>query len=214
MMHSLCSKRPWVALVGAFAFGLLTTLVSLAFVADDVPRGLRVGRTPRPSASSLLRDSHGRQLVMVVIGSSRCGAGQGSDVVVSLQEVRDSLRAVARRRQMAFSSIGVALDDDPRVGLEWLAQLGGFDEVAAGGNWLNTAAVEFVWRDPTGFGAQPQVIVQLRTIALESQRRYRPPIGEVLLRMIGRKDITAMAGLQVLDSLLAARKSLAVSGGV
>jgi hypothetical protein len=213
-MFPLDSRRPWVALVGTFLLGLVAALTSVAFLGDGVPHGLRLGQTPRPPISSILRDNHGRQLVMIVVGSSQCGASRGSDVLVSIRILRDSLRAIARRRQVAFSSIGVALDDDPRLGLEWLGHIGGFDEVASGGNWLNTAAVEFIWREPTSFGAQPQVIVEFRSIERENQRRYRPPVGEVLIRMIGQKDITTMAGLEAVDSLLATRTTPAVSSGV
>jgi hypothetical protein len=142
---------------------------------------------------------------MIVVGSSKCGLSRGSELFGSLLAVRDSLRFIARRRATPFAFIGVALDDDPRIGIEWLGQVGGFDEVSAGGSWFNTALTEYVWREPTALGATPQVIIELRTLQREGPKRYRPPSGEVLIRMIGRQDIIEMAGLRDLDSLLVSR---------
>jgi hypothetical protein len=152
-----------------------------------------------------MRDGDAQQLVMVVLGSAGCGASRGSELLASMLAVRDSLRAIAQRRSTPFASIGVALDEDPRTGMDWLSEVGGFDEVAAGEGWINTAAVAYVWRDTTALAATPQVIVELRRIGRETTKRFSVPSGEVLIRMIGGPDISNMAGLRVVDSLLTTR---------
>ena len=194
-------------LAGVFSLGfaLALTLATLTF--DRVPHAIRPMRISGPIVSSIIRNYQGRQLVMIVLGSSTCGMSRGSELFSALQAVRDSLRLIAGRRVVAFASFGVALDVDPRIGVQWLDQLGEFDEVSSGGSWLNTAINEYVWRQPSGIGATPQVIVQLRSVDRVSVSRLRPPVGEVLIRMVGRNDIIGMAGLRDLDSLLSTRAS-------
>lgn len=90
--------------------------------------------------------------------------------------------------------------------------IGGFDEVSAGGSWLNTAAIDYVWREANSIGATPQVVIALRTIRKDSPTQLRIPPITILVRMLGTHDITSMAGLQDVDSLLLAQRPLHPTG--
>jgi hypothetical protein len=142
---------------------------------------------------------------MVLLGARGCGASRGTPMLAALLDVRDSLRATARRRGIPFAFIGVALDQDPDVGLRWLQEIGGFDEISAGGGLLNAAVTEYVWRQSTGMVVTPEVIVGLRPVASATNRRLKPMNMEILLRMLGQRDILSRRGLRDVDSLLMRR---------
>ncbi len=168
-------------------------------------------RVPTPPLRTLQANHSGRELVMVIVGGYSCGASRGTLLGKKILGVRDSMRAMAKRDNYSFVSIGVALDEDPELGIMWLNELGGFDEVAAGHRWLNTAAVEYIWRTHGGFGVTPQVIILTRRIE-RSDGDLRPLDVKVLARMVGVSDIHNLAGLSAIDSLLRSSRSGKMSG--
>lgn len=196
------SLRGKLWLLVAFVAGFL------AAIALDLPLAARSrgssGSPPKHyvTVSTTLHAGGGRQLAMVVLGSSTCGASQGTQVARALLALRDSLRMLASLRSIPFVSIGVAIEPDPRLGIEWLDQLGGFDEVSAGQGWMNTLAAEHVWREPNALGATPQVIIVIRSIRGDDKTRLRVLPTIVLVRMVGAHDISTMAGLADVDSLV------------
>jgi hypothetical protein len=194
--------RAALVIGGAVGF---SSAIALALAFPSAQSGRLSERSRSPLYSSVIKHNRGNELVMVVLGSAGCGVSQGSPVLRALRVLQDSLRIIATQRSAAFTSIGVALDADARSGIDWLRMVGRFDEVAAGGGWINTAAVEYVWRDTWTLAATPQVLVQLRTVRRDSHSRLVPPVTRVLIRMVGAPDIISMSGLRDVDSLLAAR---------
>ena len=79
---------------------------------------------PVVSIAGTLQSAGGQQLVMVVFGSSTCGASRGTGLAQAMRDVRDSLQAISRKRLLPFVSIGVALDTDPATGANWLDEIG------------------------------------------------------------------------------------------
>jgi hypothetical protein len=61
-----------------------------------------------------------------------------------------------------FHFVGVAVDWDVATGVEYLRELGDFDEISSGGSWLNTTVAErlFVDKQP----AVPTLVLYERTI--------------------------------------------------
>ena len=70
--------------------------------------------------------------------------------------------------------VGVAIDEEPEAGLDFLSEIGGggvrhaFDQIAIGGSWLNEHLVRFVWREAVAEAATPQVIVVERLVDTRS----------------------------------------------
>jgi hypothetical protein len=81
------------------------------------------------------------------------------------------LRSAYRGSYAKVTVVGIALDQDPRVGYDFLRRIGSgdldrsFDQVMAGGSWLNEAIVRFVWQDQIAEASSPQVVVIERQVA-------------------------------------------------
>ena len=139
----------------------------------------------------------GREVEVVFVGSSSCGAAGRKD----LEQVMDSLRAFMLadgvRRDYAVTFTGVALDWSVPSGLAFLEPFGPFDELSVGRNWMNANAVRYVWRDLAGKPEIPQLVVLERTVDLSTKSIV---VGEDRLveRITGADDIVAyVRGLSV-----------------
>ncbi|HEX6751739.1 MAG TPA: hypothetical protein VF092_30880 [Longimicrobium sp.] len=110
------------------------------------------------------RITSGSENVFVFIGASFCGACRdpGLPPVVERAKLLAQRRAAAEHH--AFRTIGVSIDWNQPRGLEMLRRFGDFDQVAAGGNWLNEEAVKYIWRDVPGRAVVPQIILLERTV--------------------------------------------------
>ena len=77
-----------------------------------------------------------------------------------------------------------------------LNAFGRFDEVVVGDNWMNLAAVTYIWRDHAGAPTIPQIVVLRRNVD-------RQPTGidvgpdQVLGRFLGTEQIIEWAGRSV-----------------
>lgn len=104
----------------------------------------------------------GVQWAAVTIVAHSCGACRSDSI-------RDALAGIgpALRRQLAGGNvdvIGVVVDPSVDDGISILREIGGYDEVHAGNNWLNSLAIEYLWRDQPGRPAVPQVVLIRRHI--------------------------------------------------
>jgi hypothetical protein len=147
----------------------------------DVSRSVRQEAIPRP----------GRQLVLVYVGSSRCGPSNQPDVVRAVGTAIRSLRQVAEARYTGFVAIGIARELSPVSGLQHLQKLGQFDELAVGQGDLNQASMRMISVDHPGIGATPQLIVLERELHSQGASIDNVNIEErVLLRRVGASEIT------------------------
>lgn len=131
------------------------------------------------------------QLVLVYIGSSRCGACRSPDLPTYMSAIRESIGSIALAKSLGYVTIGVASELSPVQGLLHLEQIGTFDEVAAGQGKLNQANMHFVSRDHPGLQATPQVVVLLRSLqAAPTGLVDHGSITErVLVRKIGLREL-------------------------
>ena len=80
---------------------------------SDPAAAQRFAKTPpRPSLTKTFQSGSGQELVLIILGSARCGASRGSELTKSIFAVRDSARLIANRQGMRFRVVGVAIDDD------------------------------------------------------------------------------------------------------
>lgn len=130
----------------------------------------------------------GPEDVFVFVGASFCAACRdpGLPPLVERAKLASARRAADEHHR--FRAIGVSIDWNQPRGLKLLRDFGEFDEVAAGGNWLNDEAVKYVWRDVPGRAVVPQIILLERTISAQPNGIT---VGREVLRerLIGEGEI-------------------------
>ena len=153
----------------------------------------------------------GDEIVAVFIGSSTCGATRRSGLPAAWDSLAKELASQATARGESFTTVGVAVDWDPVVGIKFLTGFSRFDEVSAGNNWLNMGAVQYIWRGVPGLPSIPQVLVIERHVT-EGTTTMDVGSDHLLARRVGWKEImdwTQRGGrVQAQDTTLQSRRSL------
>lgn len=145
---------------------VVCSLVAISTFAAGRLLGPRLRSAASTSAdlTSQIAPRAGTQLLLVYVGSSRCGACRAPELPGYLSTIERHLRSKARSDSMSFVKIGVASELNAQAGVQHLAAMGVFDEVAAGQGVLNHANSHFVALRHPGLQATPQVIVLTRSI--------------------------------------------------
>ena len=164
--------------------------ISLGWIAVSAVRGVgpSSGKPDPFTTTSPKRIGSGREIVAVFIGGSICGASTSEGLDRHLREAQQSVARRAVEIGARFTTIGVALDWSVRDGYEYLSRFGGFDEIMAGHQWLNTGAIQYIWRDPGGRPMLPQVVILDREVDADA-RVIRITGERVLARMLGTVEI-------------------------
>ena len=120
----------------------------------------------------------GTELVLVYIGQSTCGPCTWDSFKADLEAAKLALAARAEADSMRFAVIGVAAEHNVEEGLAFLRSSGGFDELAIGRNWFNSAVLSHLWR-PDGLDERaigfPSVIVFERDMTMAETIAASPP---------------------------------------
>ncbi len=148
-------------------------------------------RTEASEASIEAVPRPGRQLVLVYVGSSRCGPSNAPDLPETVGAIATLLRSTALKDSSGFVRIGVAREISARSGLEHLSKFGGFDEISVGQGVLNTASSKYISVDHKGVAATPQLLVVDRRIG-DVLGSVDPIAADerVLLRKVGLAEIS------------------------
>jgi hypothetical protein len=109
-----------------------------------------------------------REIVAVYLGTE--GTDLNSGMATAVRDMQTALARQARASARVFVSHGVSLEPSVAGGLRHLAALGSFDEVSVGGNWANSAVVQYLGR---GLGDSlkrliPQVVLVEREVRVEN----------------------------------------------
>ena len=177
-MTNQASER--LSYAGGALFGVAVAFcVALVFAQSDdsvykPSRDLELGAT--------------EQIRMVFIGSSTCGAQRQEGFREAIETAKRSLAERFSGEGRQFLSTGVAVDWELESGIDFLAAFGEFDEIIVGGNWLNSGAITYVWRDFPGASDVPQVVVVKRSVDVSSNTIS---VGEeeILARLVGAEHI-------------------------
>jgi thiol-disulfide isomerase/thioredoxin len=149
------------------------TMFASSFMGVEFIRARRQGGSgPRNQSADSLgflsQYPSGYHLIAFVFVSSACGFCREERTMEAIGRLRDSLRVAGGTRFAQVSVVGIALDQTIGQGLEYLRSLGKpelvFDEISAGGGWLNEYVANFMWRAGIGKPAVPQVILVIRRI--------------------------------------------------
>lgn len=182
-----------------FRIAVLVSLGAGAVIAQAAWRNLRhappvasgpIHMVPLPGKPDNIRS--GSELIAVYLVSSHCAASKDSRFPPAVARINNSLAAITAAKGMTFTRRGVALDGQPADGLRFLTRVGTFDEFDVGRNWLNSQAIQYVWRDFKGPSSLPQIIL-LERHADVSRSKISVSPERVLLRKVGTSQIEAWA---------------------
>lgn len=147
--------------------------------------------------------AHGTHLIVFVLVASDCGWSSRPELIAQVGRLRERLKAFHGSGYAQVSVVGVALDRDVDKGLRFLAEHGNgstassFDQVIAGGSWLNEQVVRFVWRDGLVQAMTPQIIVIERVVDTSSyvaQSTIAVQSDKFIGAWVGYKDILRWLG--------------------
>ncbi|MDB4952229.1 MAG: hypothetical protein JWM27_4878 [Gemmatimonadetes bacterium] len=159
----MCAAALGVLAVGAhreLADGQVHARLSRAVLNQVLPSGSELpGIQLRPGTRH-------RELVAVLIATSECIGTRNPDFVPAVRAMKAELARRAAAQGLTLRLVGVALDDQVADGLGLLNRVGPFHEVSAGGNWLNTDAVAYIWRNRSHSTSVPQWVLLERDVAL------------------------------------------------
>ena len=166
-LRSLLTKT-----VSGLVFGgslLLAYTVVSALRSPPPPRAAIADSTHRPI--NPFASANGKHLIAFIVTASDCGWSSRPSTMAAIGGIREGLRSTYLGSYARVTVVGIALDQDPRVGYDFLRRIGSgeldrsFDQVVAGGSWLNEAIVRFVWQDQIAEASSPQIVVIERQVA-------------------------------------------------
>ena len=99
------------------------------------------------------------------------------------------LKRNAKAAGYAFSVTGAALEWTIKEGVEFLEEVGPFDEIIVGKAFSNLAAVDYMWADTASYAAMPQIVLIEREVhTLAGRRVYSPNV--IMARYVGAKTVS------------------------
>ncbi len=154
--------------------------------------GTRFAWQPRRAVFARSTIQNGRDVAMVFFVSSSCLGGRDERLQGALRELRRAIESRLATAGVRFASIGVSLDQPSAAGWAFLRRFGSFDEVVLGRNWLNSAAIAYLWRDLPGTPTIPQLVLIERSVEVGAGGLQ---IGSdrLLTRKVGVEDIVKWA---------------------
>lgn len=124
----------------------------------------------------------GPQLLAIYFGSKGCGFCSIPELKAALRGAGARLRAHAAAVGYTFYFVAVAIDWRVPTGIEYLAELGDFDEVCVGGHWQNTAVARYLVPGSPRPGL-PTLVLQVRRVVMDTSAK---PLRFVEEREVGR----------------------------
>jgi hypothetical protein len=136
---------------------------------------------------------HGDQVVVFFVAAAFSRGSSAPGLREAIRSLHQKLQAEAERQGLALEFVGVSLDWIVEDGIRFLRAYGPFDEMVVGGNWLNLAAIEYVWRDSPGVPTIPQIVLVRRRIDPGPSTIGVGP-DHVVGRFVGVEQIIEWAG--------------------
>lgn len=135
----------------------------------------------------------GRYLVAYVFVTSKCGFCMADSTKAAVRRIRSSLRQSGHSRFVDVSVVGVAIDEDVKAELAYLDGLGTagsvFDEISAGGSWMNKHLANVVWRDGFASPQVPQVVLVETQVDASGYPRHIDVSPESLIYHVVGQDV-------------------------
>jgi hypothetical protein len=142
-------------------------------------------RVARPSAvKSAPVPVGGTDTLLVLFLSSTCPACRAEPYASALRDALAKYNALGQHSRV----IGVAIDADAQIGVEYLSTVASFDQVSAGAGWINQLANAFIWSDSVPIASVPQLLVIRRRTTLRGER-YVAVSDSIVERALGLPPI-------------------------
>ncbi len=132
--------------------------------------------------------TEGKELIAVYFGATTCVPCHDPDLKRNIKRTKPLLKRNAEAAGYTFSVTGAALDWSVKEGIEFLEEVGPFDEVIVGKTWSNLAAVDYMWADTASFTALPQVVLIEREVINTANRMVFSP-NVIMARYVGAKTV-------------------------
>lgn len=147
--------------------------------------------TSSPSPAPSLRDpaEYDHELVAVLVTATFCFAARRDDFRENLPDLGQALQERAQAEGATLRRVGVSIDWDPMEGATFLAELWDFDEIVAGGNWVNGGTLKYIWETHPGEPAIPQLILLRRRLGVTPTGGYTLDEEEITARIVGVDEI-------------------------
>jgi hypothetical protein len=140
---------------------LTIALVTSLCLAGDEP----------PANGATFGSVDGKELAFVYFGGSGCGPCKAPGMKEAVIKAKGMIAKLAADHHLAFSTTGVAVDASIERGLDFLKNVGPFDQIVVGREWENSAVLELM----AAGGSEsiigiPQIIIYERTIEHRGQQ--------------------------------------------
>lgn len=177
------SLKASIALVASLSLALLGGSYAYRISHPHLRTAVRTG--------SSVREQSGTQVIAVFLVSSSCGASRYPALPEAVSRTFGRLHQEAASQGKAFHTIGVALDQQPKDGLAFLAKYGPFDELLAGRGWYGMGSIYFMLRNLPGPLSLPQLLILERDV--DSGLIARVSADRVITRRMGSQEILDFA---------------------
>lgn len=144
-------------------------------------------------------DGRQDELVAILVSATFCPAARRADFHDALPDLKELLAVRAEARELQLRWVGVSLDWDAMEGAGYLASLSTFDEIIAGGNWVNEGSLKYIWHHFPGEPAVPQLVLMERRLSTAEGGDYVLESEQVRQRIIGVDEI--LRWIDTADSL-------------
>lgn len=160
-----------VGCVALFIAAHVATVQVLEIVRGDVASVQRTDVLPGGSASAAWMASDGvgigseatvpdgPELILVLVGSSTCGFSRPDAIGPPLMAAKASLLQEGQRRGLGVRVVGVATDRAPVAGMQYLEEVGEFDEMLSGPAWSSVGFGKTLRYHLPDAPATPQILI-------------------------------------------------------
>jgi len=131
------------------------------------------------------------ETVLVLVVDPECGASTNRTLIPAWKRLVSALSLLDPRGRLW--RVGIAVSSDPLAGFRFLEAFGNFEEVAAGGGWMNSAVRRYLSQDLPGPVAVPQVILIERQLVVRRVGAPATAREQILQRRVGLEDISRLA---------------------
>lgn len=172
--------------------GPKATVLAGVFVACFVAATTLIrSASPRAPATSSVETGPGEEVAVVLAVSTDCGWSRHPLFFKALTQLRHKLLAdIDSSTRVRF--IGIASSPDPGTGQALLTRFGSFDETVVGAR-PNVGVLRYLMNDFRGPVSYPQVVIVRRVFAYRPDGSLFMKDEEVVRRIIGFDQLTAIA---------------------
>lgn len=145
----------------------------------------------QPLPRNHLRVRSGQEWQLIVIGNSHCVPSSSESLRAAVRQIANSLALQATAARDGFTTLGVATDDIQADGIGWLRNIGEFDEISVGRQWLNQFVLKYMPTSPGSVTGTPTILLVSRKVTVTSAGGYLVEDEKIAARLTGLESIVS-----------------------